>query len=93
MAERTIQVTERFRSDYKALDPQLCNAVDRVLKDLMCTPFPRALRHHTLSGHRPKIHVVDVTPNHSHQVTFHWDGDVIRLLRVGTHRQIDRRPN
>ena len=89
---RVIEFTERFKREYKRLDPQTQSAADATLSALYQDPLPRALRHHTLSGHRPKIHVVDATPNHSHQITFNWDGDRLRLLRIGTHRQIDASP-
>lgn len=89
---RVIEFTQRFEREYKRLDPQTQAAADATLRALYQDPLPRALRHHTLNGHRPKIHVVDVTSNHSHQITFHWDGDLLRLLRIGTHRQIDLSP-
>jgi mRNA-degrading endonuclease YafQ of YafQ-DinJ toxin-antitoxin module len=89
---REFEFTERFQREYKRLDPQTQAAADEALKALDQDPLPRALRHHTLNGYRPKVHVIDVTSNHSHQITFHWDGNLLRLLRIGTHRQIDNAP-
>lgn len=84
--------TQRFQRDFRKLDEPLRLAVAQALKDLLNDPVPKALRHHTLSGYRPTIHVVDVTRNHSHQITFECDGTTAVLLRIGTHKEIDRLP-
>lgn len=92
MASRVVELSERFRKDYRRLDPNTQCAADDAIRKLYEDPIPGALRHHTLGGHKPKIHVIDVRANHAHQITFHWDGNTIRLLRIGTHRQIDAAP-
>lgn len=84
--------TARFEREFKRLDPQLQARVEQVLESLKAPHLPGALRHHTLNGYCPTIHVVDVTSNHSHQVTFNWIGDEAILLRVSTHRHIDSNP-
>ncbi|HYE70811.1 MAG TPA: hypothetical protein VD932_04730 [Aquabacterium sp.] len=91
-AIQSLALTDRFKRDYKRLDAGLQAMVDDILRnDFM--PWPRhCRRHHTLSGYRPTVHVIDVTSNHSHQITFNLDGTVARLLRVGTHKQISRDP-
>lgn len=84
--------TARFERDFKRLDQQLQGRVYVVLQRLMQDPIPGSLRHHTLNGHFPTVHVIDVTTNHSHQITFNLSGDEAILLRIGTHRQIDLNP-
>ena len=86
-------MTSRSKRDYKKLDANLQAKVDDVLRSLVPWPALGALRHHTLNGHTPTIHVVDVTRNRSHQLTFLIDGEVARILRVSTHREIDRSPD
>lgn len=89
-----VEFTERFRREYRRLDPQTASKADAAIR-LICglpTPLPKTCRHHTLSGFKPTIHVVDVTSNHAYQITFRKQGDVITLLRVATHRQIDHEP-
>lgn len=88
-----IELTDRFKRDFKRLDPALQLRVETILTEqLIPWPTRGTLRHHTLSGIKPPVHVLDVVGNHSHQITFQLDGDVAKLLRVGTHREIDRRP-
>lgn len=90
---RSFQYKPRFERQYKRLDPETQKAVDEALELLKQYPLPGKLRHHTLSGTKPKVHVVDVKSNHSYQLTFHLDGDEAVLLRVGTHAQIDISPD
>jgi ABC-type protease/lipase transport system fused ATPase/permease subunit len=87
------ELTSRAKRDYKRLDAALQERVDEVLRMLVPWPTAGALRHHTLSGYRPPIHVVDVTVNRSHQLSFTVEGTVARVLRVSTHREIDRSPD
>jgi mRNA-degrading endonuclease YafQ of YafQ-DinJ toxin-antitoxin module len=84
--------TERFERAFKRLEPQTQNLVKRCLQGLLEHPIPARLRHHTLGGHRPAIHVIDVSGNHAWQVTFRCEGEVATLLRVAPHRHIDRDP-
>lgn len=89
-----IELTERFERDYKRLPPELQRLAKEIIKNqLKPWPSKKALRHHTLSGYKPTIHKIDITPNHSHQITFWLDGSVARLLRIGSHKEIDRQPN
>lgn len=93
MALKEFQLTARFVRDYKKLDTKLQERVDEVLKnDLVPWPVRQSLRHHTLSGYKPPIHVIDVTSNKAYQITFRVDGDRAILLRVASHREIDRAP-
>lgn len=89
----SVALTTRFKRDFKRLELQLQQRVEHILKfDLKPWPGRGSLRHHTLAGFRPTIHVIDVSSNHSHQITFVLNGDVARLLRVATHVEIDRDP-
>lgn len=92
MAITCFERTVRFQREFKKLDPQLQAKVKKALEGLLQNPFPKALRHHTLNGYCPTVHVVDVTPNHAYQITFNWLGEKAILLRVGTHRHIDENP-
>lgn len=82
----------RFQSDFKRLDSANQQATCDCLNALLKSPLPKALRHHTLGGYKPKIHKVDVSANCAYQVTFEVEGDTAKLLRVATHKQIDRTP-
>jgi hypothetical protein len=64
------------------------------LEDLEKDPVPTGLRMHpvTPAGVKPKIYTVDVYPNKSYKISFQLSGDELILRRVGTHKQIDRRP-
>lgn len=86
------QRTERFDRDFRRLPPDIQAAVGDALKHLIQHPLPSGLRHHTLSGHRPTVHVIDVMSNHSWQLTFNMEGTTAVLLRVDTHRRIDSNP-
>jgi hypothetical protein len=87
----TWELTSRFKRDYKRLDATLQARVDEVL--FLLVPWPSSsLRPHTLNGYKPAIYVVDLTPNKSHQMTFRVEGTVAKMLRVCTHREVDRTP-
>lgn len=84
--------TERFEREFRRLSPDLQRQVASALTRLLAEPIPRALRHHTLSSTDPRIHKIDINPQHTHQVTFLVEGTVARLLRVASHKEIDRLP-
>lgn len=89
----SIELTGRFKRDFKRLDAALQRRIEAILQDdLMPWPGRGSLRHHTLSGFRPTVHVIDVAGNHSHQITFVLNGGVAKLLRVASHVEIDRDP-
>jgi mRNA-degrading endonuclease YafQ of YafQ-DinJ toxin-antitoxin module len=87
-----VDLSDRFRKDFKRLDPQAQSRAEAVIRDLWHHPLRGTLRHHTLNGYTPIIHVVDLTANHAHQITFHFEGTVITLLRVADHKSINRSP-
>ncbi|MCL4182454.1 MAG: hypothetical protein KJ011_03305 [Burkholderiaceae bacterium] len=84
--------SDRFRRDFRGLSTDVRSAVEQALRDLIADPIPARRRQHRLRGHRPPIHVIDVFTNHSWQITFVLEGDTALLLRVATHREIDRAP-
>lgn len=86
-----IAFTERFKKDYKALSPDLQNAVDECIVDLGKDPIPATRRAHRINtGQLPKVFSLDVTSNKSHKLSFQLEGTTALLRRVGTHREIDR---
>lgn len=89
-----VHLTHKFSSDYAALPVDIRRAVDRCIADLARDPLPGSRRAHavTAKGHKPTVFSLDVTPNKSHKLSFHLEGNVAVLRRVATHRQIDRGP-
>jgi mRNA-degrading endonuclease YafQ of YafQ-DinJ toxin-antitoxin module len=93
MALRQIELTERFKKDFKRLPREVAKLAQEIIRDhVMPWPTKGSLRHHTLSGYTPPIHKIDVMPNKAYQITFWVDGDTARLLRIATHGDIDRNP-
>lgn len=82
---------ETFKRDYKKAPPEVKSALPAVLEGLKQNPQPKKLRVHSLNGcFDPRIFKADVTPNHAWQLTFHLDGEIAVLRRLGTHKQVDR---
>ncbi|MDH4425055.1 MAG: hypothetical protein QE495_01260 [Acidovorax sp.] len=90
----SIRVDLPFLRDFKKLPLEIQQKVDECIKDLGRDPIPSVRRAHPVSpkGHKPTIFSLDITSNKSHKLTFHLEGDVAVLRRVGTHKQIDRTP-
>lgn len=87
------QPTERFDKDFSALDQCLKKQTGECLRLLMRNPRAKSLRAHALQGGgKPTIYKIDIDPNHSYQITFILEGTTAVLLRVGSHKQIDRHP-
>lgn len=86
------RITDRFERDYRGLQVDLQRAVDECIFDLESDPIPSSRRPHSVTprGTRPNVLTVDVTANKSHKLSFHIEGRVAVLRRVGTHKQIDR---
>jgi hypothetical protein len=56
-------------------------------------PWAKSLRLHQLTGYaKPAIWKIDVYANHSWQITFEMEGTTARLVRLATHKKIDRDP-
>lgn len=89
-----LQRTERFDKDFSALDQGLKKQTGDCLRLLIQNPRAKSLRTHTLQGgSKPTIYKIDVDTNRSYQVTFILEGATAVLLRVASHKQIDRHPN
>jgi mRNA-degrading endonuclease RelE of RelBE toxin-antitoxin system len=87
------EYTERFRQDWAKLDAGLKASAKDALDLLLKNPRAASLRFHALKGHgKPTIYKIDVTTSKSHQISFVLDGKRARLLRIGTHKEIDRDP-
>lgn len=90
---RRIAWTERFKRDYRKLPPDLRREVDEALRLLERDPLPGRLHFEKLGGYDdPALYTFHVTRNHSHKVSGMLDGDTLVLLRLGTHKRIDRDP-
>lgn len=88
-----VEPSERFLRDLKSLTEEQKAAVKATLKRLTGQSPRGVLRLHNLKGYpKPTIWKVDVNSQHTHQITFEVRGNVAFLLRVGTHKQIDRDP-
>ena len=88
-----ISYTEKFKQDFKKLEPDLQDKVKEAIKQLSSYPFPRSLRFEKLKGIKnPSVFTIHVTSNHSHKLSFELCGSSAILRRIGTHKLIDRNP-
>lgn len=84
---------ERFKRDFKRLDPEMQGRVTECIKDLLKDPIPASRRAHRINTDQfPKVFSVDVTSNKAYKLSFHLsdDGQTVHLRRIGTHSEIDR---
>lgn len=88
----SVRITDTFAACYAKLPTEIRSEVELCVRDLQKEPVPGSRRLHSISprGKRPIIYSVDVLPNKSYKLTFHIEGRVAVLRRVGTHKQIDR---
>ena len=85
--------SERFKSEFQKLKPDVQAAVKQALEQLKTNPEARTLRLHPLTGlSKPMVWKIDVFANHSWQVTFELNDKTAELKRVATHKSIDRSP-
>jgi mRNA-degrading endonuclease YafQ of YafQ-DinJ toxin-antitoxin module len=85
--------TKRFDNDFDCAPPDVQQGARAALKLLQSHPTSSRLRLHNLKGYpKPTIWKIDVRPNKSWQITFELTGTTARLLRLGTHRQVDDSP-
>ena len=93
VAVRAFRLTEAFKRDMRRAEAPIQEAARSALKKLKLNAEASSLRLHALSGYcKPTIYKIDVLPNRSWQITFELDGEEAVLLRLGTHRLIDRAP-
>lgn len=82
-----------FQNSYKALSDDIKQAFKDAYPLLLEFPQPSKLRLHGLTGIRnPKVYTIDITTNHSHKLSFELNGDIAVFRRIGTHKDIDRKP-
>lgn len=86
--------SDRYDKDLAGAPPDIQQAAKEALKLLLRNPSARSLRLHTLDGYpKPTIWKIDVQSNHSWQITFEMRANSVAfLLRLGTHKIIDRAP-
>lgn len=90
---RNTVYTEKFQSDLSKLSKEIKDSVKEALKALLQESRPPWIRFEKLSGHKnPSIYTIHATKNHSHKISFELNGDVAKLRRIGTHKEIDRTP-
>lgn len=83
---------DSFKKDASKLDASTQRLIADCISVLLKDPIPGARRAHNLTprGNKPTIYTVDLTPNKAYKLSFHMDGQVAVLRRVGTHKAIDR---
>ena len=86
----SFEYTERFRKELRSAGADVQREAASALKALVSNP--KSVRAHPLHGHKPKLYAMDVMSNHSWQITFELIGEKAKLIRLATHKEIDRKP-
>lgn len=82
-----------FSRGLRKLPQEIQAQAKAALKDLMLDPIPARIRFEKLAGYKnPAIYTIHLTPNHSHKASFELIGNVAYFRRIGTHKEIDRKP-
>lgn len=79
-----------FQKKFEKLKPNIKEGVTAALKKFKKNPEAAALRLHRLSDVEPPIWKIDVFPDRSWQIAMIIEGNLCTLLRVGTHKEMDR---
>lgn len=89
-----VKFSPSFLKDLKRLPPDISKEIGLCLQDLAAVPIPQSRRSHSVTprGQKPTIFTVDLTPNKAWKLSYMRKGPVIWLLRVDTHRELDRDP-
>lgn len=89
-----IKLVPRFISEYQALSMDIRREADACISEFLRDPLPNARRPHVVTsrGMKPMIYTMDVTKNKAYKLSFIVKGNVAVLLRVGTHKVLDRDP-
>lgn len=83
--------SNRFKRDFKKLDPALKNRLKDKLEDLLKNPMPPGLGFEKLKGYSdPDIYTIHVTGNY--KISMEIVGTLAKLRRVSPHDDIDRLP-
>lgn len=88
----SLDFTDRFRRELAGAPPEVRDAVRLALNKALDNTQAGALRFHALHGYRPKVFKFDLMANKAWQVSFELVGSKAVLLRVCTHKEMDRRP-
>lgn len=90
----SVKMSDRFMKDFESLSPDLKLCAIECLEDFGREFLPNARRPHSVTskGVKPTIFTMDVTRNKSHKLSYLVKGNVAFLLRLDTHRSIDRDP-
>lgn len=88
-----LSYTARFTSDLKKAPKEIADSARAALKELLKNPRPKWIKFEKLSGYKnPSLYTIHATKNHSHKISFEVVGNVAKLRRFGTHKEIDRTP-
>jgi len=88
-----VEPNDRFKRELAAAPPEMQEAAADAITRLIANPKARSLRLHSLAGlGKPTIYKIDVRANRAWQISFHLDGNIAVLRRLGTHKDIDRAP-
>jgi mRNA interferase RelE/StbE len=83
----TFRVLESFRADYRRLPHDAQEKVDKTLLRFEENPRHSALQVKKMQGTR---NIYECRVSIGYRLTFHWEGDVVALRRVGTHDILKR---
>lgn len=86
----TLRPTQSFADDIKSAPVDIQKAAKKALQTLTDNPGAKKLRLHPLQAHKPTIWKIDVLTNKSWQIAFNLVGTEAVLLRLATHKTIDR---
>lgn len=84
------EYTDRFKRELRSAGADIQREAAAALNALKVNP--RSVRAHPLHGFRPKLYSMDVTSNHSWQITFELQGETAKLIRIARHKEINRAP-
>lgn len=79
-----------FKKAFEKLKPNVREGVTKALKKFKKNPDASSLRLHRLSDVVPPIWKIDVFSDKSWQIAMRIEGDKCTLLRIGTHKDMDR---
>lgn len=90
----SVKLSPKFIRDFKGIPADLVEQVRSCLIDIEKVPIPQTRRMHSVTprGKKPTIFTVDVVSNHSWKLSYIKVAQTIWVLRVATHREIDRDP-
>ncbi len=84
---------QSFQNDFKKLPVEVKQEATERFALLIKNSQAGKLRAHALNGYHPTVYTIDVTSGKGkrYKASFRLDGDFAVFLRVGTHKEIDRK--